>query len=326
MENFFDFSKLKGYELEKLIDLASSYKSGKIKDQPLKNKNIGLLFNVPSTRTRISFQTAIKHLGGEPLTYSAHELQLANKESMKDTATVMGKYLDGLVVRWYNMNDYGYGRNTLEEIAYNSNLPVINALDDKDHPCQIMADILTLKEKYGQNYKKKKVLFTWGYAERKKSPGCTHSMLTAASLLGMDLRIAHPKGFELDEQYLSFAKQTAKESGANLEFSNDLDEAIEDVDVVYAKAWGSLSLPGYEEQRYKNEIRDNWLVNHERFDRANQDAYFINPLPIIRGDEAIAEIIDGPRSLMYNTAENRLHVQKATLASIYSKEKILQKN
>ncbi|MDW4525517.1 hypothetical protein R3398_03915 [Rossellomorea marisflavi] len=324
MKKFFDFSDIRGEDLEKLIDLALDYKTGKVNDQPLLNKNIGLLFNVPSTRTRISFQTAIKQLGGEALTYSANELQLANKESMKDTATVMGKYLDGLVVRWYNMNDYGYGRNTLEEIALNSQLPVINALDDKDHPCQIMADVLTLKEKYGQQYKKKKVLFTWGYAERKKSPGCTHSMLTAASLLGMDLRIAHPEGYELDDQYLSFAKQAAQKSGANIEFSNNLDEAIEDVDVVYAKAWGSLSLPGYEEQQYKSEIRDQWLVNHERFARANQDAYFINPLPIIRGDEAIKEIIDGPRSLMYDTAENRLHVQKATLASMYSKDKNLQ--
>ncbi|MGG4264550.1 ornithine carbamoyltransferase [Peribacillus simplex] len=319
MSNFFDFMNIKKGEIENLITMAEKFKRGEILDKPLKDKMIGLLFNVPSTRTRISFQAAIKQLGGEVATYNSQDLQLANKESMKDTATVMGKYLDGLVVRWYNMNDYGYGRNTLNEIADSSNLPVINALDDKDHPCQILADILTLKEKYGENYRKKKVLFTWGYADRKKSPGCTHSMLTAASILGMDLRIAHPKGFELDNEYLSFAENAARQSGANIEFSNDLDESIEGVDVVYAKAWGSLSLPGYEEQKYKCDIKDQWLVNSERFARANSDAYFINPLPIIRGDEATADIIDGPRSLMYQTAENRLHVQKATLTSLYSR-------
>ncbi|HEU4962327.1 MAG TPA: ornithine carbamoyltransferase [Bacilli bacterium] len=314
-----DFLALKDFtkeELEMLLDFALEMKSGRDNEEYLAKKSLGMLFNVPSTRTRISFQSAARQLGGHAEYYNRDQLQLANKESWKDTASVMSRFLDALVVRWYDMKDYGMGRETLQTLAEYADIPVINALDDKDHPCQVLADLLTMKEKFGDTYKKKKVVFTWGYAERRKSLGVTHSMLSAASLLGMDLTIAHPKGYELEEQYIDFAAQTAKASGANIEYVHDLDEALEGADVVYAKTWASLHMPLEEENRFKLENRDKWCVTTERMQRANDEAVFMNCLPILRGDEATADVIDGPQSIIYDEAENRLHIQKAVLASL----------
>ncbi|WP_188430118.1 ornithine carbamoyltransferase [Kroppenstedtia guangzhouensis] len=314
-----DFLSLKDFkkeELETLLELGLEMKRGLDHKEYLSKKTLGLLFSVPSTRTRISFQVAARQLGAHAEYFSNTSLQLANKESIRDTASVMSRYLDAIIVRWYDMRDYGMGRRTLEKLAEYADCPVINALDDKDHPCQVLADLMTLKEVYGESYKEKKIVFTWGYAERKKSPGVTHSLLTAAAQLGMNLRIAHPKGFELDEEYTSFASQAVKSSGGTIEYCHDLEEALEGADVVYAKTWGSLTLPVEEENRLKLDIRDEWCVTKERFKLANEGAYFMNCLPIIRGDEATADVIDSKQSLIYEESENRLHIQKAILTSL----------
>ena len=148
------------------------------------DKYIGMLFTVPSTRTRISFQVGAHQLGARAEHYNVAELQLSNQESLKDTAAVMGRYLDAIIVRLYDMNNYGWGREGLHTLAEYSRVPIINALDDKDHPCQVMADLLTLKEKFGETYKEKKVVMAWGYTKRQKSLGVPHSLMTAGSLLG----------------------------------------------------------------------------------------------------------------------------------------------
>lgn len=309
-------------ELECLLQLAIDIKMGKIDtSRLLQNKTIGLLFNVPSTRTRISFQAAARQLGGHAEYLNASDLQLANKESLKDTAAVMSRYLDAIIVRMYNMNEYGEGRRRLDALAEYADIPIINALDEKDHPCQVIADVLTLKEKFGESYKQKKIVFTWGYSERRKSLGVPHSFMTAASILGMNLVIAHPPGFELESSYVDFANQQLCSSGGTLTFSHDLKEASEDASVIYMKNWASLNFNFDEEKRVKENIRSQWCVSEQHFKRANDEAYYMDCLPTIRGEGVTSEVIDGQHSIVYDQAENRLHAQKAILTQLLKKYK-----
>jgi ornithine carbamoyltransferase len=228
----------------------------------------------------------------------------------------MGRYLDGLVVRHYDMSAYGKGREALELIAKHSRVPVINALDDKEHPCQVMADLLTMQEKLGDGFRRKKVVFTWAYSKRQKSPGVTHSMMVAAALLGMNLTVAFPPGFEPDDEYTAFARATARRSGATVDFVHDLDEAADGADVIYAKSWKSLASSTEGDRGLREMYRETWRVSQAHFNRANPGALFMDCMPLIRGDEATAEVVDGPQSVRYEEGENRLHVQKAILASL----------
>lgn len=314
-----DFISLKDFtraELEGLVDLAIDMKSGKYTEQCLKDKYLGMLFTVASTRTRISFQVGAARLGGHAEYYNPAQLQLSNHESLMDTAAVMSRFLDAIIVRMYDMNFYGQGREGILTLAEHADIPVINALDCTDHPCQVMADILTLREKFGENYKKKKIVMSWGYSKRQKSLGVLHSMLSAAALLGMDVRFAHPKGFELDDEYLSFAKNAARLSGAKIEFSNDLNEASEGADVIYVKNWKSLKMSKEQEDIFKHEISHDWCLSSDHYKRANPGAYYMDCMPFIRGEQVTAEVADGKQSIIYDQAENRLHMQKAIMASI----------
>ena len=313
--DFLDLRQFTSNEINYLLDLSQDFKSGQNQQQYLKGKHLGMLFGVASTRTRISFQVAASQLGGHAEHYNVADLQVSNREELKDTAAVMGRFLNGIIVRMYDMTQYGKGRDALRTIAEYSGVPVVNALDDKDHPCQVMADLLTLREKYGEGYKKRKVVMAWGYSQRQKSLGVLHSMMTAGSLLGMDLRFAYPKGFDLDEEYVSFAREALKKSGGTLEFSNDLLEASEGADVIYVKNWKSLRMSKDEESAFKENIKQEWCVSERHFERANPGALYMDCMPFIRGEQVTAEVADGPRSIIYDQAENRLHAQKAILAS-----------
>lgn len=314
-----DFLGLKDFgreELEHLLDLAVEMKSGRDRTRYLAEKNLGMLFTVPSTRTRISFQVAARQLGAQAEHYSPTELQMSNSETLIDTAAVMSRYLDGLIVRMYDMSAYGQGREGLRTIAEQMAGPVINALDDKEHPCQVLADVLTLRERFGEEWRKKRVVLTWAYAKRQKSTGVTHSMMVAAAILGMNLTLAYPPGFEPDEEYAAFARDAAQVSGATIETSHDLNEAAEGADVLYAKSWKSLCSTTDQDRELRERFRESWRVTEHHFERANPGAVFMDCMPLIRGDEATAEVVDGQRSIRYDEAENRLHAQKAILASL----------
>jgi ornithine carbamoyltransferase len=309
-----DFLNYTKAELEEILQLAQQIKSKQLNvSDDLQGKTIGLLFSVASTRTRVSFQAGIKQMGGSGEYLNSNDLQLSNNESLRDTAQVLNRYLDGLVVRMYNMNEYGKGRDALNLIAENTNIPVINGLDDKAHPCQILADLLTMKEKFGEGYKKKKVVMTWGYSKRQKSPGVLHSMMTAGALLGMDITFAYPKNFDLDEKYVHFAKEQLKQAGGSLNFSNDLMEASEGADVIYVKNWKACYLSTEEDMNIRTAVKDKWCIGEEHFKKANPGAVYMDCLPLVRGEQVTAEVADGPRSIIYDEAENRLHAQKAIL-------------
>lgn len=315
-KDFISLTHYRAEELEGLLEFAEKIKSGKDTRKYLSNKTVGIMFGVASTRTRISFNVGVNQLGGYSDYYNTKDMQLVYHESLIDTIEVMNRYIDALVVRLYDMNDYGKGHEAMKLLARRGHIPIINGLDDKEHPCQVLGDILTIKEKFGQEYKKKKIVFTWGYSWRQKSPGVPHSMMTAASLLGMNITFAYPKGFDLDNQYVDFAKKAMKRSGGRLEFTNDLMEASENADVIYVKSWKALHLDSEEDQRIRQQERDKWCVSNEHFKRANPGAVFMNCLPIIRDEQATAEVIDGKHSIIYDEAENRLHIQKAIMAAL----------
>jgi len=311
--NLMDYTKA---ELEMFLEFTERIKSGKDTRPYLANKTVGLMFGVASTRTRISFQVGTRQLGGYADFYNTNDLQLVYKESLIDTIRVMSRYIDALVVRMYDMNHYGKGREALDVLSEPGTIPVINALDDKDHPCQVLGDIFTIKEKFGDDFKKKRVVFTWGYSWRQKSPGVTHSMLAASSLLGMNIIFVYPEGFEPDQEYVNFARETVTQSGGKLEFSNNLMEACEGADVIYVKSWKALNMSSEKDKKIRENIWQDWCVSDEHFKRANPGALFMNCLPIIRGEQATAEVIDGKHSIIYDEAENRLHVQKAIMAGL----------
>ncbi|HRC86534.1 MAG TPA: ornithine carbamoyltransferase [Thermoanaerobaculia bacterium] len=302
--------------LEALIDLALQMKSGAVNQALLAGKTLGMLFTVPSTRTRISFQVAARQLGAHAEHLTPADLQMSNHETLQDTAAVMGRLLDGIVVRLYDLTQYGKGYRSLEEIGRYAAKPVINALDDREHPCQVLADILTLRERFGADYRQRTVVFSWAWAKRQKSPGVTHSMLAAAAILGMRLRMVFPPGFEPEEDYLRFAREQSERSGGSLELCHDLDTASAGADAIYAKSWKALSCTAEEDAALRAPLREAWRVSERHFERAAPGAVFMDCMPLIRGDEATAGVVDGPQSIRYDQAENRLHIQKAILASV----------
>lgn len=302
-------------ELESLLALAADMKAGRDGHPYLRGRNVGMLFHVPSTRTRISFHVAARQLGGDAEGYDSGQLQLSNRESLIDTAAVMGRYLDALVVRMYDMTRYGWGQGGLETMAQAAGVPVINALTDVEHPCQVLADVLTVQEALGDDWRDKRIVLTWAWAERQKSRGVTHSWMAAAALLGMKLTVAFPAGFEPDADYAEFARRAAAASGGRVEFSDDLDSASEGADAIYAKSWMSTRGTKEDDAALRRGLR-HWRVGLRHFERANPGAVFMDCMPLIRGDEADAEVVDGPMSIRYDEAENRLHAQKAILAAL----------
>ncbi len=315
MKDFLSFLDLDPAELSSLVDQGLH-----IKNFPddykttLSNRYIGLLFFLPSTRTRLSFERAIEKMGGLSQYYAAQDLQLKNGESLSDTASVLSQYLDAIVIRKYDMNTYGQGREDLITFCENASVPVINALDCKEHPCQVLADLITLKERWQKSLHKKTVLLTWGYSRRQKSLGVPHSWLLGASSLGMKLRVAHPKEFDLDPSYVEKAQDVARQTGATLEFSNNLDEACEGVDCIYVKNWKSLTMGSEQERQYKESIRENWRVDDACFEKANLDAVYMDCLPSIAGEEATESVRKGQQSIILEQAHNRIYANQSILS------------
>ena len=322
--SYLDYSK---EDLENILNLAIDLKrklaSGE-RHHLLEDKTLGMMFWNPSTRTRVSFETAMGQLGGHAQYYSTETTHTNRAEEWVDTAQVLSRYLDGFVIRLYRMPEpfpplkYSEARQILELLADNASIPIINAQDDEEHPCQTMADIMTMMEKFGPDFKKKKVVVPWTIYRRWVEPSMLHSTLLAGATFGMNMTFAYPPGFDPDPKYMNEAKKRAKESGATIEITNNLDEACENADVILATYWGKIPSRGEDIDRdeYENlrESLSSWQIQKRHFDIANKNAIFMNCMPIRRGMSATAEVIDGPMSVLYDEAENRLHTEKAILA------------
>lgn len=318
-----DFITLKGYsrdDLETILQLAFDLKVKLASGEPhplLAGKSLGMLFSYASTRTRVSFETGMTQLSGHAQYYEPDQLQVG-VESWKDTAETFSRYLDGLVVRMVSGPQvgelkYGEARGILNTLADHASIPIISACDDQGHPCQVMADIMTIIEKFGLDYKKKKVALVWVCSKKGINPGVPHDLSVASGLLGMKLTVACPKGYDPDPDYIDHARRYAEQSGGTIEIVHDIDEAVKDASVIYGRGWKAIGKT-IDEDLNMREAFKNWRITQEHFNVAAPDAIFMNSMPVSRETDATSEVIDGPKSVIYDEAENRLHAQKAILA------------
>ncbi|MEW6524850.1 MAG: ornithine carbamoyltransferase [Bacillota bacterium] len=267
---------------------------------PLTGKTLGMVFTKPSTRTRVSFEVAIYQLGGYGLFLSAQELQLRRGETIADTARVLSRYLNGIMIRTYSHRD-------VEELAEHATIPVINGLTDYVHPCQALTDIFTIYEKLGR-------LQGVRMAYLGDGNNVCHSLLFAGAKVGMDVIVSVPEGYEPDDKVMRLAREDAGATGARFEIERDPKQAVKDVDVVYTDVWASMGQEDEHAARLK--VLQPYQVNAALMAQAKPSTLFMHCLPAHRGEEVTDEVADSPQSIIFDQAENRLHVQKAVLALV----------
>ncbi|WP_281882992.1 ornithine carbamoyltransferase [Paenibacillus sp. YYML68] len=286
------------YLIDLAIELKKKQKAGEVY-QPLKGKTLGMIFEKSSTRTRVSFEVGMYQLGGHALFLSKNDLQIGRGETIADTAQTMSRYLDGIMIRTY-------AHRTVIELARNATIPVINGLTDLSHPCQALADYQTVLEKKGR-------LAGLKVAYIGDGNNMVHSLLMGAAKLGINFAVATPEGYEPDENVLALSRETAAKTGASIYIGNDAKEAISNADVIYTDVWASM---GFEaEQKEREQAFKNYQVNEELVKYAKSDYIFMHCLPAHRGEEVSEGVIDGPNSVIFDQAENRLHAQKAVMAA-----------
>lgn len=314
-------------ELDELLELAASMKR-KPPGALLAGKTLGLVFFDRSLRTRVSFDVAMMQLGGHCVNMFADRdiydlepmdravMDGAAEEHVKDAARTLSRYVDALGVRHVPHHDsWEVARQeaVLRAYAEYASVPVVNLESVREHPCQAIADSLTMRENLG-DLRGRKLTLAWTYSPEAKSPGVTHSVLTCAASSGMEVTVAHPLGFELDAEIMDGARQRAGESGGSVRVVNDLAEGCRGAEVLYARSWGSLKLWGESEREevLKRSLAG-WRVDGETM-ALTAGAIFMHPLPVRRNVVATDDVLDSPRSVIYDQAENRLHVGKALLA------------
>jgi ornithine carbamoyltransferase len=280
--------------ISRALKLKKLYKSGQ-PYRPAMDKVIGLLFEKPSTRTRVSFEAAMLQLGGNVTFLSSNDLQLKRGEPLKDTAKVLSRYLDCLVVRTF-------GQGIVDELARWSDIPVINGLTDQHHPCQVLSDIMTVVEHKDREMRALKVAWVGD------GNNMAHSWIQAACRLGFALTLACPEGYEPDRETLNRAQA---ESAAPIILTTDPQEAVETSDVINTDVWASM---GHEKEAAKRrEIFAPYQVNDALLARAKTDAIVLHCLPAHRGEEISEDVLEGPHSVVWDQAENKMHLQKAVL-------------
>jgi len=290
-------------EVEAILDKAAELKQKFRKGEPhelLRGKTLAMIFEKPSTRTRVSFESAMTHLGGHAIYLSVNEIHLGRGETIADTARALSLYVDGIVVRLFKHED-------AVELAHHSSVPVVNGLTDMHHPCQALADLLTIREKKG---KLKGLKVAWVG----DGNNVCNSLMQGCSLLGINFSAACPKGFEPCTKVVEQAKENARKSGAKLAVLTDPKKAVEDADVVYTDVWVSMGQEKEAEKRMR--AFKGYQVNPSLLKLAKTDAIFMHCLPAHRGLEVTGDVIDGPHSVVWDQAENRLHAQKGLLVSM----------
>jgi ornithine carbamoyltransferase len=283
--------------LKRSAELKKLLKQGK-QHQTLKGRSLGMIFEKSSTRTRVSFEVGMFQLGGQALFLSPNDLQIGRGEPIADTARILSRYLDGIMIRTY-------AQKTIEELARFASIPVINGLTDLHHPCQALADLFTIREK-----KKKLKGLTLAYVG--DGNNVANSLIQACVKVGMHFAIASPPDYELDDAILEAAKIEGERTNARVLVTNDPSIAVRNADVVYTDVWASMG----QEDSYaaRKEAFAGFAVTGELMSLAKPGAIFMHDLPAHRGEEVMDDVIEGPQSVVFDQAENRLHAQKAILA------------
>ena len=290
-------------EIEQILKISELLKFQLLRGEEhplLKGKTLAMIFEKPSTRTRVSFEVGMWQLGGYALYLSASDLQLGRGETIADTAQVLSRYVDGIMARVFV-------HQTILDLVKYSRVPVINGLSDFTHPCQGLADLFTIYEKKGR-------LSGLKLAYVGDGNNVAHSLLYGCSKVGMDITLACPKGYEPNPEVVSKAKEEGRRSGGKVKVTNDPKEAVREADIVYTDVWASMGKEKEHEKRVK--VFKPYQVNGKLIKEAKEDYLFMHCLPAHRGEEVTDEVADSKNSVIFDQAENRLHTQKALLALI----------
>ena len=329
-KNYLTTADLDRSQLESLIESAIDFKNGKRADKPLAGRSVALVFFNPSLRTRASMQVGIYELGGNAVilepggtTWTLEHREGAvmdggKTEHLKEFVRVLERYVSAIGVRTFaELKDWETERTdpVLDAFRRYASVPVINLESAMHHPCQSLADMMTIRERFGGE--KKKVLLTWAWHPKPLPMAVPNSFALAAAQFGHDLRIAHPRGYELDEELMTEIERHSSLNGGSLELTNDIDEAFDAVDVVYAKSWGGKGFYGDPDGDIAARAghRDKWMVDERKMSRSN-NAIFMHCLPVRRNVIVSDAVIDSPNAVVIDEAENRLHIQKAILAEL----------
>jgi len=288
-------------EIYQIFDLSAVLKQKRLTGEPhrtLEGKKLGMIFSKPSTRTRVSFEVGIYELGGYGMFFNQNDLQLKKSESISDTAKVLSRYLDGIMIRTFDHQD-------VVDLAKYGSIPIINGLTDLHHPCQVLTDLFTVLEK-------KRTLRGLKLAYIGDGNNMAHSLLQGCSKVGMDISIASPSGYKPLDFVVNESKANAKYMGSKIEIFDKPIDAVKNADIIYTDVWASMGQEKESEERKKKFA--GFQVNSEMVKHAKEDYLFMHCLPAHRGDEVTDEICDSPNSVIFDEAENRLHVQKAIMA------------
>ncbi|MFN7951982.1 MAG: ornithine carbamoyltransferase [bacterium] len=288
-------------DLAYLLELALAFKAAPRRAAPLERDTVVLYFNKPSTRTRISFETAVARLGGTPIGVGANDLQLGRGETIEDTARVVSRYARAFVIRTYSDDD-------VRRFATAATIPVVNALTDLHHPCQSLADLLTLHERFGSLRGRRLAYVGAGN-------NVAHSLLEAGALAGLEVRVGTPGRYPPDPEIVREARRIAAITGGAIVVTEDAQEAVASADAVYTDVWMSMNDPAAERAERLAALAP-FQVDAALLERAAPHAIFMHCLPDHRGEEVTAEVVDGPRSVVFDQAENRLHTAMAILDAL----------
>jgi ornithine carbamoyltransferase len=308
-----DFSK---DEVETVLDVAWDLKRKRALGELhpiLRDKVLAMLFFFTSTRTRGSFEAGMAQLGGHAAFIDSETTQISHGDTAKEIGQIFGRYFDGISIR---QCDWQFGNKYINEVALHSRVPVLNMQCDVYHPFQCLADLMTIIEKKGRDLRRKKVVVSWAYAASYSKPiSVPQSLILQMTRFGCDVVLAHPPEFKLMPEIMAMAEENARKYHVGFEVTDNMDEAFKDADVVYPKSWGPLvTTPGKEEGKALIEKYRSWITDQRRMNLAKEDAIYMHCLPADRGLEVTDEVIDGPNSVVYDEAENRLHAQKAVMA------------
>jgi ornithine carbamoyltransferase len=308
-----DFSK---EEVETVLDVAMDLKRKRALNEThpyLRDKVLAMLFFFSSTRTRGSFEAGMAQLGGHAAFIESRTTQIAHGDTPKEIGEIFGRYFDGIAIRHV---DWGVGNGYLNEVAKASRAPVLNMQCDIYHPFQCLADLMTIIEKKGSQLRRKKMVVSWAYADSYQKPmSVPQSLILQMPRFGLDVVLAHPPEFKLMPQVMEQAQEQARRFGTGFEIVDDMEAAFKDADIIYAKSWGAMvhtpdpNLGAEIIKKYPH-----WITDERKMSLAKPDAIYMHPLPADRNIEVTDGVMDGSNSVVYDQAENRLHVQKAVMA------------